>query len=210
MIPQATLGKQAWVFFLILLLSTAVAAEVRVYNLTYDQIGNLKQGFGQYYEYNEFNQLLRVRDNGPTGTILEEYVYDHEGNRLKKYEPQLNQTTYYFSDEYIEVVNTTGTYQYVYYYEGDTLVGREDPDGRKYFYHPDVLGSTDLITNESGGIVEETTYEPHGEVIEGGESSEFLYTTKELDDQTGLYYFGARYYDPFHGKFTEYTRGETK
>ncbi len=59
------------------------------------------------------------------------------------------------------------------------------------------------MTNESGGIVEETTYEPYGEVIEGGKTSEFLYTSKELDDQTGLYYFGARYYDPFPGLFTQ-------
>lgn len=78
--------------------------------------------------------------------------------------------------------------------DGSTI--QKDPGGKKYFYHPDILGSTDLITNESGDIVEETTYEPHGEVIEGGQTSEFLYTSKELDDQTGLYYFGARYYDP--------------
>ena len=112
------------------------------------------------------------------------------------------QTTYYISDEYIEVVNTTGTYQYVYYYENDVLVGREDPDGHKFFYHPDNLGSTDLITNESGDIVEETTYEPYGKVVEGGESR-FLFTHKELDDQTGLYYFGARYYDPLPFLFTQ-------
>ncbi len=75
------------------------------------------------------------------------------------------------------------------------LDGPSDPSGQKFFYHPDILGSTDLITNESGDIVEETTYEPHGEVIEGG-NDRFLYTRKELDKQSGLYYFGARYYNP--------------
>ncbi len=76
-----------------------------------------------------------------------------------------------------------------------------DFDGN-VFEDPDILGSTDLITNESGDIVEETTYEPHGEVIEGG-NDRFLYTRKELDKQSGLYYFGARYYDPFFMHFTQ-------
>ncbi len=81
--------------------------------------------------------------------------------------------------------------------------GYSNSDGRKFFYHPDTLGSTELVTNESGGTVEETTYEPFGEVIEGGQASEFLYTSKELDDQTGLYYFGARYYNTSIPLFTQ-------
>lgn len=47
--------------------------------------------------------------------------------------------------------------------DGNTLVGRKDPDGRKYFYHPDHLGSTDLVTDENQQIVELTTYKPYGE-----------------------------------------------
>lgn len=38
----------------------------------------------------------------------------------------------------------------------------------KDFYHPDHLGSTSLTTNQSGGIVEVTSYSPYGEIIEGG------------------------------------------
>ena len=41
--------------------------------------------------------------------------------------------------------------------DGDTLVGRKDPDGTKKYYHPDHLGSTDLVTNQTGAVVEETT-----------------------------------------------------
>ncbi|MEK6860705.1 MAG: RHS repeat-associated core domain-containing protein, partial [Nanoarchaeota archaeon] len=84
----------------------------------------------------------------------------------------------------------------------DTLVGRKDPDGKKFFYHPDHLGSTDLVTDESGNVVEESTYEPYGEIIDGGDSR-FLYTAKELDKGTGLYYYGARYYDPLFMHFIQ-------
>ena len=72
---------------------------------------------------------------------------------------------------------------------------RKDPNGKTFFYYPDHLGSTALITNSTGGVVEETTYEPFGEVYSGG-SDRFLYTGKELDVGTGLEYYGARYYDP--------------
>ena len=70
------------------------------------------------------------------------------------------------------------------------------------FYHPDHLGSTTLITNETGDVVEHTTYEPYGAVYSGGDSK-YLYTGKELDQRTGLMYYGARYYDPTYAQFAQ-------
>ena len=143
----------AWLVFSL----SIVQAATTTYDLTYDNVGNLQQSFAKYIEYNEFNQVIRVRENNAQGQILEEYVYDENGDRLKKYEPLINQTTYYISDDFIEVVNSTGSYLTVYYHDGDTLVGRKDPDGSKKYYHPDHLGSTDLVTNQTGAVVEETT-----------------------------------------------------
>jgi RHS repeat-associated protein len=65
------------------------------------------------------------------------------------------------------------------------------------------LGSTSLITNSTGGRIEETLYEPFGSIWgNGGQKSRFEYTGKELDD-TGLQYFGARFYNPAIGKWTQ-------
>ncbi|MEK6860918.1 MAG: hypothetical protein AABY07_03010, partial [Nanoarchaeota archaeon] len=125
---------------LVVSLSITASASYKEHNLGYDQVGNLRNGLDKYIEYNEFNRVFRVRENNAAGQIIEEYTYDHTGERIKKYEPLLNQTTYYFSDNYIRVKNDTGTYEYAYYYEDDTLVGRKDPDGKKFFYHPDHLG----------------------------------------------------------------------
>ncbi len=168
-----------------------------IYNITYDANGNRISGFGYYFEYNNFNQLTRVRQNNATGTIIEEYTYDHSGDRIQKYEPQKNQTTYYFDKSFIRVVNSSGTFDSVYYYDEKDLVARRElsNNNKTFFYHPDHLGSTSLITNSTGQLVEETTYEPFGEVFSGG-SDRFLYTGKELDPGTGLEYYGARYYDP--------------
>jgi len=69
-----------------------------------------------------------------------------------------------------------------------------------YFYHGDHLGSSNYITDRTGRVFEHTIYLPYGEtwIDEGHETSllGYKFTGKELDEETGLYYFGARYYDP--------------
>jgi RHS repeat-associated protein len=168
-------------------------------SLEYDSLGNLIVGKDNSYEYNSLNQLEKVYSS--TGVLLEEYFYDESGSRIKKIEYLDGiQTTYYVGD-FIRVVNSSGTFDQVYYYNSIQQVGKKDFDGEMYFYHPDHLGSTNLMTNSAGEIVEETRYLPFGAVIFGGDEK-FLYTGKELD-KTGLYYYGARYYDPFLRKFTQ-------
>ncbi len=71
-----------------------------------------------------------------------------------------------------------------------------------YFYHSDHLGSTSYVTDANGEVSQHVEYVPFGEVfIEELSSSAklntpFLFNGKELDEETGLYYYGARYYDP--------------
>ncbi|MBU7025283.1 MAG: RHS repeat-associated core domain-containing protein [Theionarchaea archaeon] len=62
------------------------------------------------------------------------------------------------------------------------------------------MGSTRLITDESGDVVTEAAYGPFGETTVTGEEEPFLYNGKERDS-TGLYYYGARYYDLEIGRF---------
>jgi RHS repeat-associated protein len=110
---------------------------------------------------------------------------------------------FYFGD-YVTVINASGQFNTVEYYAGDKLVAERKNDSTMNFYHPDHLGSTSLITNSTGGRVEETVYEPFGSVAEfsSAAKSRFDYTGKETDD-TGLQYFGARFYNPAIGKWTQ-------
>jgi RHS repeat-associated protein len=57
------------------------------------------------------------------------------------------------------------------------------------------------VTNSTGGQIYSSNYQPFG--VGHGESGyeEFRYTSKPEDDATGLYYYGARYYDPTIGRF---------
>ena len=69
-----------------------------------------------------------------------------------------------------------------------------------YFYHPDHLGSTSLVTNSYGEISQNISYIPYGEIFveetAGGWQSPYYFNAKEFDEETGLYYYGARYLDP--------------
>ena len=69
-----------------------------------------------------------------------------------------------------------------------------------YFYHTDHLGSTRSVTDSNKNIITASTYHPFGEIeVEEG-SEHYLYNGKQKD-YTGLYYYGARYYEPQIDKF---------
>ncbi|WP_304265279.1 RHS repeat domain-containing protein [Phocaeicola plebeius] len=79
----------------------------------------------------------------------------------------------------------------------------QDPDAYEklqFYYHPDHLGSSSYITNLDGEVVQHIEYVPFGEVfIEERNSiwnTPYLFNAKEFDEETGLYYYGARYYNP--------------
>ena len=69
----------------------------------------------------------------------------------------------------------------------------------QFYYHPDHLGSSSYITNLDGKVVQHIEYVPFGEVfIEERNNiwnTPYLINAKEFDEETGLYYYGARYYD---------------
>jgi RHS repeat-associated protein len=69
-------------------------------------------------------------------------------------------------------------------------------------YHVDHLGSTALVTDIDGEITQHVAYIPYGEIFveqrNGSWNTPYLFNAKELDEETGLYYYGARYLDPTH------------
>jgi RHS repeat-associated protein len=78
--------------------------------------------------------------------------------------------------------------------------GNDNPEIFQYYYHSDHLGSTSLITDLDGNVVQHVEYVPFGEVFieerNNRWNTPYLFNAKELDEETGLYYYGARYYDP--------------
>jgi len=174
------------------------------YDLSYDLNGNIVNDKKYYYEYDSFNNLIKIRKGSSSGNSVEEYFYDGEGNRIKKIEHLSNgetNTYYYIGNDFVRKVNSTGSYDIIYLYDGDSLVAKND-SGVMKFFHPDHLGSTTLVTDKDGEVVEDINYYPFGAEFSGASSEERLFTGKEKDS-TGIYYYGARYYSPLLRQFTQ-------
>ena len=164
------------------------------------------------YTYNAADQLASVQ--GPNGAAS--YTYDGDGQRTTR--STAAGQTIYVRDPQGEVIaeysGTTGALlaEYVYV-DGQRLCKiTHDAQGveRRVYYHQDVVGTPVAETNESGQVLVRANYTPFGEeVIPGAATDPHKFTGKELDDESGLYYFGARYYDAHLGRFvsTDSTAG---
>ena len=73
------------------------------------------------------------------------------------------------------------------------------------YYHGDHLGSVNVITDQNGAQVKLNEFVPFGSLSRSTGNKDFptKFTGKRLDDSTGLYYYGARYYDPELGRFIQ-------
>jgi RHS repeat-associated protein len=70
-----------------------------------------------------------------------------------------------------------------------------------YYYHPDHLGTSTFLTDANGNAYKFFLNLPFGETMAEQKPSSYYaspykFNGKELDEETGLYYYGARYYDP--------------
>jgi RHS repeat-associated protein len=177
------------------------------YDANGNQIGweHDQNGTARTVVWDEENRIQSVFDNGHEKT----YKYDDSGERVIKRGPQ-GETAYV--NPYFSVRNRTVATKHVY---ADTtrvssklspgFTNPQPPNGVPesnflYFYHPDHLGSSSYITAGNGQLFEHLQYFPSGETWvqekSNTQNAPYLFTAKELDEETELYYYGARYYDP--------------
>jgi RHS repeat-associated protein len=177
---------------------------------TYDDNGSLDtRVVGDYsvdydWENDGENRLQSVVINDG-GTITNiEYEYNEQGIRTSK---KVNGVeTNYLIDELqpyaqvLEEYDALGNLQNAYVY-GNDLVSQSD-NNETLFYHVDGLGSTRVLTDESGNIEESYNYDAYGNLIIGDASENaYLFAGEQRDIETGLDYLRARYYDPTLGRF---------
>lgn len=91
---------------------------------------------------------------------------------------------------------------------GSTRICTVENDGastKRRYYHQDHIGSSNVITDETGAIAQLLEYSPYGLTSrdEGAYNTNYRFTGKLFDTSTALYYYGARYYDPELGRFIQ-------
>jgi RHS repeat-associated protein len=167
---------------------------------TWDADGNMLSKDAQTFTCDAANRLTQVI----SGTTTVDFAYDGDGRRANK---TVNGTrTDYIYDTiaglaYVLTEQTDGnTTLYTY---GTDLIAQTAPDGTQSYYHPDGLGSTRALTSGNGQITARYSYDAFGAVrsASGSSSNVFRFAGEQTDDEIGLIYLRARYYDPQLGRF---------
>jgi RHS repeat-associated protein len=216
---------------------TAVSA--LTYSYCYDYNGNMVRrtphagGATRDLVYDAENRLTHVASNlNNSVTILARFVYDGDGNRVKKIEGGI--TTVYVGDYYELDAQTSSSdpcecppgmncldvqcplssggatisasYPVIrlYYYAGSQRIAMRQGTTLRFLLG-DHLGSTALTVSSTGTKVGELRYHPWGETrfSDGSTPTQRRFTGQILDSATDLYYYGARYYDPGLGRFIQ-------
>ncbi|MCL4797462.1 MAG: RHS repeat-associated core domain-containing protein [Bryobacteraceae bacterium] len=170
------------------------ANRLMIQSSTYDPAGNQTAIGGYTFTYDAENRLKTSK----IGEITTTYAYDGEGRRVKKG----NETYVYDAFDNLAAE-----------YGGTPLA-----EGGPRYLTTDHLGSTRLITKADGAVDQRIDYLPFGKAIPNGvsgratgqgyQTNNYLdplkpgFTGKDRDAETGLDYFGARYYAAAQGRFT--------
>ena len=171
---------------------------------TYDDMGNTISKSSNTdiwsYAYNTKNQLVQVEKDQE---LRAEYNYDWNDRRIKKTEwiedlQEYHTKIYVYDGLRVLYGKNLNTGQEATYMYGSSGRIAKKVSGLIDYYHTDHLGSTRLVTDEQGNVVSEVQYKAFGKTDE--EEEDYLFTGKERDS-SGLYYYGARYYDPEIGRF---------
>ena len=137
------------------------------------------------------------------------YKYDWLGRRVRKIvygSPDVVTRYCYDGDQVIAHYNETGVLQrrFVYGVGIDEPVVMFVPGSGWYYYHYDGLGSVVALSDSSGEIVEQCSYDIFGEPsCVSGVGNPYKFTGREYDAETGLYYYRERYYSPESGRFLQ-------
>ena len=171
------------------------------------------------YTWNEKNLLTKSSDRSYTV----HYRYGEDGQRALKYTEEGRSETLYFNNFYTIHIpvqdknNPQGLRVHKHIFVGNsrlvTAMTHTDNNGdnaeqreKRYYYHSDHLGSAQFVTDWRGKQYEHIEYTPYGElwieeVAAGLDKLPFRFTGKEMDEETGLYYYGARYLDPKYSRW---------
>ena len=191
-----------------------------------DANGSLTDDGIRIYSYDDENRLVEVQQKSD-GTVLGLYRYDALGRRVARLSDPgqkgtLSESRYFYDGQrIIEDQSDRGATIATYVYgNGLDEVLAMNRSGVEYYHHRNALGSARVVTSASGVVVERYDYDPYGAVsitdgrgrpVSGYDAARprsaicnrYLFTGRELDPESGLYYYRARHYSPSFGRFLQ-------
>ena len=130
------------------------------------------------------------------------YTYDGDGQRVEKSTGKL----YWYGGTGLPVTETdlAGNNPAEYVLFGGERIARRDSSGHVNYYLADALGSSRVVTDPSGNILDDSDFYPFGgerSFVGPTSGNTYKFTGKERDSETGNDYFTARYYGSSLGRF---------
>jgi RHS repeat-associated protein len=169
---------------------------------TYDNNGNtLTDASGKSYTWDFENRLASAVLPG-TGTVT--FKYDPFGRRVQKSSP-LGTTNYLYDGASVtEDLDNSGSIlaRYTQGLAVDEPLSESRLSTTSY-YHQDGLGSVSSLSSSAGTLAKTYNYDAYGKLTAstGTLTNPFQYTGREVDSESGIYYYRARYYDSQIGRF---------
>ncbi|MDN3580325.1 DUF6443 domain-containing protein, partial [Mucilaginibacter flavus] len=179
------------------------------YDANGNQVNDLNKGLTQQYN------MLNLPQTATKGPVSVAYIYDAAGRKLRKLSTAsgITNITEYIGGIQYEYSGSTPAIAFI-----QTEEGRARKSGTVYKYEYDLkdhLGDTRITTTWNSSDATQMTpynvgksdYYAFGYVIQSTQyniapKNEYLYNHKELQEETGLYDYGARFYDPVIGRWT--------
>ena len=182
--------------------------------LNYDAKGNLTENDNFLFVWDIDGHLKKATDKNNSEET--DFTYDALGRRVEKLTSG-EDTLYVSCGQKVceEYTKTTGAYAlartYVHGTYIDDIIAKVEADNSVVYYHTDRQYNVRGLTDENGVIVELYAYTPYGErtvmdvnetvIIGSAYDNQYGYTGRYLDNETGLWYFRARYFDTALGRF---------
>lgn len=174
---------------------------------SYDDNGNMESGMGRTIAYFSFNKPSSITANGVTST----FAYDANFSRIVKTTPAV--TTLYVGKLFEQTTSGATTETRATVFVGSKQIAqyvtKTGTTAQWRYFHPDHLGSPEVVTNDPGQVIERLSFDPWGKRRpsnwQDGTVTTGLtrpgYTGHEMDDESGLINMNAREYDPALGRF---------
>jgi len=169
-------------------------------DFTYDANGNQTSKGDMTFTWDYQNRLVQV--NNPRYPVPSTFAYDGDGKRISKTDSKGTTNYIYDGGNVIFETDQSGNITTEYFLAQDNPIMSLKDKVLSYLLY-DVLGNMTTSLDEQGNILGTYSYEPYGKCWNAANDplNNQRFTGKELDEESGLHYFGARYYDADVGRF---------
>jgi RHS repeat-associated protein len=187
------------------------------FSFSYDDCGNqIQENSERHFEWDYADRMRLFYNQTSSGTepsVYTHYLYDAGGNRVKKFTRTSGgnwQSTTYIDGiiEYTEDDSSNlGSISHIMDDSKRIATVRDgydfgDSTPSVKYNMDDHLGSSNVVVDDTGALVSFEEYYPFGETSFGSYGKKrYRFCGKEKDEESGLYYYGARYYSPWTCRF---------